>query len=81
MKEKEKPKTATVTSKVVTIKKGSVVSSQKLEVGRPSARNRLEAVLEAERFRLSSLVVNKKIETRIKKFQYFARNKLKFYKI
>ena len=56
MKEKAKP---TVT-KVVTIKKGgsSVVVNQQLEPtgGRLSARDRLDGVLEAERFRLSSLV-------------------------
>jgi chromate transport protein ChrA len=49
---KEKPKSTT--TKVVTIKKGSV---SQLEA-KPTARDRLEAVLEAERFRLSSLVVS-----------------------
>jgi hypothetical protein len=49
---KEKPKSTT--TKVVTIKKGS---ASQLEP-KPSARDRLDAVLEAERFRLSSLMVS-----------------------
>jgi hypothetical protein len=57
MKDKEvRPKTSTVSSKSVTIKKGSS-SVTPLEV-KTSARDRLDGVLEAERFRLSSLVAS-----------------------
>ena len=57
MKDKEvKPKTSTMSSKSVTIKKGSS-SVSPLEV-KLSARDRLDAVLEAERFRLISLVAS-----------------------
>jgi hypothetical protein len=57
MKDKEKPKPTT--AKVVTIKKGSTTSAavDQTEV-RPTARERVEAMLEAERFRLSSLAVS-----------------------
>ena len=51
MKDKAKPKTGP--TKIVTIKKGSIGLEAK-----PSARDRLDAVLEAERFRLSSIVVS-----------------------
>jgi hypothetical protein len=58
MKDKEvRPKTSTVSSKSVTIKKGSS-SVTPLEVKTSSARDRLDGVLEAERFRLSSLVAS-----------------------
>jgi hypothetical protein len=57
MKDKEvRPKASTVSSKSVTIKKGSS-SVSPLEV-KTSARDRLDGVLEAERFRLSSLVAS-----------------------